>query len=180
VLQKRDLPEAYFGEGIVVWKDRLLELTWQGQKGFIYELASFEPRGEFPYPGEGWGLTTDGERIIMSDGTAQLRVLDPETQQEISRLPVVSEAGPVSQLNELEWIKGEIWANIWKEDRIARIHPGTGRVTGWIDLRGLLPIAEHPDPNDVLNGIAYDARGDRIFVTGKGWPKLFEIQIVKK
>jgi glutaminyl-peptide cyclotransferase len=179
VLQKRDVPPADFGEGIVVWKDRLLELTWRGQKGFIYDLPTFEPRGEFPYPGEGWGLTTDGKRIIMSDGTAQLRLLDPETLQETSRLSVVSEGGPVTQLNELEWIKGEIWANIWKEDRIARIDPGSGRVTGWIDMRGLLPIAEHPDPDDVLYGIAYDARGDRIFVTGKRWPRLFEIQVVK-
>jgi glutaminyl-peptide cyclotransferase len=180
VLQKRDVPGVYFGEGIVVWKDRLLELTWQGEKGFVYDLNTFEPKGEFPYPGEGWGLTSDGKRLIMSDGTSRLRFLDPATMQETSRLAVISDAGRVSLLNELEWIKGEVWANIWKEDRIARINPETGKVTGWIDMRGLLPIAEHPDRDDVLNGIAYDAKGDRIFVTGKRWPKLFEIQVMKR
>lgn len=180
VLQKRDLPDPYFGEGIAIWQDRLIQLTWRAEKGFLYDLASFAPKGEFTYAGEGWGLTSDGRHLIMSDGTSRLRILDPGTLAEISRITVIGDAGRVSQLNELEWIKGEIWANIWKDDRIARIDPATGRVTGWVDMRGLLPLAEHPDPDDVLNGIAYDAKGDRIFVTGKRWPKLFEIKIVAR
>jgi glutaminyl-peptide cyclotransferase len=180
VVQKRELEGEYFGEGIAVYQDRLFQLTWQGEKGFIYDLATFTPKGEFPYHGEGWGLTSDEHRLIMSDGTSRLRFLDPGSLQELGRIPVMGDSGPVSQLNELEWIQGEIWANIWKEDRIARINPTTGKVTGWIDMRGLLPLAEHPDPDDVLNGIAYDAKGSRIFVTGKRWPKLFEIQVVKK
>jgi glutaminyl-peptide cyclotransferase len=180
VLQKRDVPEPYFGEGIAVWQDRLFELTWQAEKGFIYDLATFAPKGEFPYAGEGWGLTSDDHYLIMSDGTSRLRFINPGTMQETGRIAVMGDSGSVSQLNELEWIKGEIWANIWKAERIARIDPSTGKVTGWIDMRGLLPFAEHPDPEDVLNGIAYDSKGDRIFVTGKRWPKLFEIQVVKK
>ena len=180
VLQKRDVPGQYFGEGIVVWKDRLLELTWKAEKGFIYDLATFQPKGDFPYPGEGWGLTTDGKRIIMSDGSAQLRFWDPETLKEIGRITVTDDGRPIDQLNELEWVKGEIYANVWQTDRIARIDPKTGKVTGWINLKGLLPTQDYNDLTDVLNGIAYDAKGDRLFVTGKRWPKLFEIKLVKK
>jgi glutaminyl-peptide cyclotransferase len=180
VLQKRDVPGQYFGEGIVVWKDRLLELTWKAEKGLIYDLASFQPKGEFPYPGEGWGLTTDGKRIIMSDGTAELRFWDPETLKETGRITVTDEGRPVPELNELEWVKGEIFANVWQTERIARIDPKTGKVTGWIDLKGLLTPQDHNELTDVLNGIAYDAKGDRLFVTGKRWPKLFEIKLVKK
>jgi glutaminyl-peptide cyclotransferase len=178
VLQKRDVPYPYFGEGIAVWQNRLLELTWRGERGFVYDLATFTPTGEFPYAGEGWGLTSDGKRLIMSDGTSRLRFLDPVTLQETGRLAVMHEGGRVALLTELEWIKGEVWANVWKEDRIVRIDPASGIVKSWIDMRGLLPLSEHPDPDDVLNGIAYDAKGDRIFVTGKRWPKLFEIRIV--
>jgi glutamine cyclotransferase len=180
VLQKRDVPEQYFGEGIVNWKDRLLELTWKAQSGFIYDLKSFAPRGEFPYPGEGWGLTQDGKRIIMSDGSEQLRFWDPETLKETGRLTVTDQGQPIRDLNELEWVKGEIYANVWQTNRIARIDPATGKVVGWIDLTGLLSPADHTDMTDVLNGIAYDAAGDRLFVTGKRWPKLFEIKLVKK
>jgi glutaminyl-peptide cyclotransferase len=180
VLQKRDVPGQYFGEGIVVWKDRLLELTWKAQKGLIYDLATFEPKGEFPYPGEGWGLTTDGKRIIMSDGTADIRFWDPVTLKESGRITVTDEGRPVPELNELEWVKGEIFANIWQTDRIARIDPKSGHVTGWIELRGLLTPQDYNDLTDVLNGIAYDSKGDRLFVTGKRWPKLFEIKLVKK
>jgi glutamine cyclotransferase len=180
VVQKRDLPDPYFGEGIAVWQDRLFQLTWQAEKGFIYDLATFEPKGEFLYPGEGWGLTSDEHRLIMSDGTTRIRFINPASTQEAGRIVIMGDSGPVSQLNELEWIKGEIWANIWKDDRIARINPTTGRVTGWIDMRGLLPFSERPDPDDVLNGIAYDAKDERIFVTGKRWPKLFEIRVVRK
>jgi glutamine cyclotransferase len=179
VLQKRAVP-AVFGEGIVLWKDKLLELTWKHQLGFIYDLATFEPKGRFDYPGEGWGLTTDGKRIIMSDGSAQLRFWEPDTLKETGRITVTDDGRPINELNELEYIKGEIWANVWQTDRIARIDPASGKVTGWIDLTGILPRQERTDLTDVLNGIAYDAAGDRIFVTGKRWPKLFEIRLVRK
>ena len=180
VLQKRDIPEQYFGEGIVNWKDRLLEITWQSQTGFIYDLVRFEPRGQFGYPGEGWGLTQDGKRIIMSDGSSELRFWDPETLRETGRVAVSDEGRPIAELNELEWIKGEVYANVYQTDRIARIDPVSGKVVGWIDLAGLLSPADRVRQVDVLNGIAYDAKGDRLFVTGKLWPKLFEIRLVKK
>jgi glutaminyl-peptide cyclotransferase len=180
VLQKRDLPGEYFGEGIVIWNDRLLQLTWKAEKGFIYDLATFAPKGEFQYPGEGWGLTTDGKQIIMSDGTPQLRFWDPETLKETSRITVTDDGRPVAELNELEWVRGEIYANVWQTDRIARIDPKTGKVVGWINCYGLLTPADRTEQTDVLNGIAYDSKGDRLFVTGKRWPKLFEIKVVKK
>jgi glutamine cyclotransferase len=180
VLQNRDIPGQYFGEGIIVWKDRLLELTWKSEKGFIYDLATFTPKGEFPYPGEGWGLTTDGKRIIMSDGTAELRFWDPESLKETGRITVTEDGRLLDQLNELEWIKGEIYANVYQTERIVRIDPKTGKVVGSIDCRGLLTPADRSEQTDVLNGIAYDAKGDRLFVTGKKWPKLFEIKLVKR
>ncbi len=178
VLQRHDLPDPYFGEGIVNWKNRLLELTWQAQTGFIYDLATFAPKGEFKYPGEGWGLTQDGERIIMSDGTSELRFWDPETLKDTGRINVTDSYGrPVPNLNELEWVKSEVYANVWQTDRIARIDPRTGRVTGWINLIGLWPGSDNAEKT--LNGIAFDAQHDRLFVTGKRWPKLFEIRLVK-
>ena len=180
VLQKRDIPEQYFGEGIINWKDRLLEITWKSEVGFIYDLNSFTPKSQFMYPGEGWGLTQDGKRIIMSDGSAELRFWDPETLRETGRITVTDDGRPVDQLNELEWIKGEVFANVYQTNRIARIDPATGKITGWIDLTGILPPADRFRQVDVLNGIAYDARTDRLFVTGKLWPKLFEIKLVKK
>jgi len=180
VLEKRELPKEYFGEGIVNWKDRLLEITWKAERGFIYDLATFAPRGQFEYPGEGWGLTQDGKRIIMSDGSAELRFWDPETLRETGRITVTDQGRPITQLNELEWVKGEVYANVWQSDRIARIDPATGKVTGWIDLTGLLRPADRTENTDVLNGIAYDSAGDRLFVTGKNWPKLFEIKLVRK
>jgi glutamine cyclotransferase len=180
VLQKRDIPEQYFGEGIINWKDRLLEITWKSEIGFIYDLNSFAPKGQFMYPGEGWGLTQDGKRIIMSDGSAELRFWDPETLRETGRITVTGDGRPVDQLNELEWIKGEVFANVYQTNRIARIDPASGKITGWIDLTGILPAADRFRQVDVLNGIAYDARTDRLFVTGKLWPKLFEIKLVKK
>lgn len=179
VLQKRDLPEQYFGEGIVNWKDRLLEITWQSQAGFVYDLSSFSVQRQFSYPGEGWGLTQDGKRIIMSDGTADLRFWDPESLGETGRITVTNGGRPVTELNELEWIKGEVYANVYQTDRIVRIDPSTGNVTGSIDLSGLLTPAERSH-TDVLNGIAYDPATDRLFVTGKLWPKLFEIRLVKR
>ena len=178
VLQKRDVPDPYFGEGIIIWKGRLLELTWKGEMGFLYDLATFAPKGEFKYFGEGWGLTVDGKRIIMSDGTPQLRFWDPDTLQETGRITVTDEGRPVKNLNELEWVKGEIYANVWTTDRIARIDPKTGNVVGWIDCTGLLSPSDRIAGTDVFNGIAYDAQHDRLFVTGKKWPKLFEIRLV--
>jgi len=179
--QERLIDSRYFGEGIVDWKDRLISLTWQGEMGFIFDLGSFERVGEFSYPGEGWALTRDETRIIMSDGTSALRFLDPETLNETGRIQVTDDGRPVDNLNELEWVKGEVLANIWQTDRIARIDPRTGHVTGWIDLSGLLSAADQAGGRvDVLNGIAYDAATDRLFVTGKFWPKLFEIKLTPK
>jgi glutamine cyclotransferase len=182
VLQIRPLDREHFGEGIVIWKNALVQLTWRSGIGFVYDAQTFQPRRTFSYAGEGWGLTHDGTRLIMSDGseTGTLRFLDPETLRETGKLVVRDGAGrPVDELNELEFVKGEIYANVYQTDRIARISPKTGRVVGWIDLHGLL------DPRDaagaeVLNGIAYDAAKDRLFVTGKQWPKLFEIQLVAR
>ena len=174
VLQIQKLESQYFGEGITVFGGTLFELTWQSGIGFLYDRASFQRTGTFSYRGEGWGLTHDGHRLIMSDGSAYLRFLDPATQQELSRLQVTDGGHPVVYLNELEYVKGEVFANVWQTDRIARISPKTGRVTGWLDLKGLLSAR---DAQAVLNGIAYDAAGDRLFVTGKLWPKLFEIKV---
>ena len=179
VQQKRDLSSQYFGEGITVWKNDLIELTWQSHVAFVYDRATFEPKKQFSYPGEGWGLTHDGTNLIMSDGSDELRVLDPVTFAEKRRIKVTSGGVPLRNLNELEYMKGEILANIWMTDYVARVAPDTGRVTAYIDLRGLLTASERAN-TDVLNGIAYDAKRDRLFVTGKLWPKLFEIKLVKK
>jgi len=181
VLQQMDLPDALFGEGITVWQERLIGITWQSQLGYVLDVQTFKPQARFSYPGEGWGLTHNGQEVIMSDGTEQLRFLDPNTLRELRRLRVSAEGKPVTQLNELEWVEGEVWANIWQTDRIARIDPRTGQVTAWIDLSGLLSPAERRQSNaDVLNGIAYDPLTKRIFVTGKLWPKLFEIKLRPK
>ena len=181
VLQQRAVAAPYFGEGIVAWKGRLIQLTWQSQLGFVYDLDSFRLRHTFAYPGEGWALTRDSRHLYMSDGTPVLRVLDPDTLQVVRRITVTAEGQPVANLNELEWVKGELYANIWLTDRIARIDPATGHVVGWIDLGGLFDTRTLPIPgNDVLNGIAYDARHDRLFVTGKCWPTLYQIKLVKQ
>jgi glutaminyl-peptide cyclotransferase len=180
VLARRVLERQYFGEGLAEWGGKLLQLTWTSNQGFIYDRATLERRGSFSYPGEGWGLTRDRERLIMSDGTATLRFLDPRTFRETGRLKVRAGGVPLGQLNELEYVRGEIFANIYQTDRIARISPKTGEVTGWIDLGGLLPEADRLIPVDVLNGIAYDAGGNRFFVTGKLWPKLFVIELLDR
>jgi glutamine cyclotransferase len=178
VLQKYDVPVEYFGEGLTDWGSSLLQLTWKAHKGFVYDRFSFSVLKTFPYEGEGWGLTHDGTRLIMSDGTAYLRFLDPKSFVETGRIHVTDEAGrAIEELNELEYIRGEIYANVWETDEIVRISPRTGKVLGWIDLTGIIDKRELGDPDAVLNGIAYDAKGDRIFVTGKLWPKLFEIKI---
>jgi glutaminyl-peptide cyclotransferase len=177
VQQQVPLPGQYFGEGITVFGNQILQLTWTSGVAFVYDRASFKALKSFRYPGEGWGLTHDGHSLIMSDGTNELRYLDPNTFAEKTRIRVLDGNIPVRYLNELEFVKGEILANIWQTDRIARIHPMTGRVTGYIDLTRLLPPPAR-NFEDVLNGIAYDAKGDRLFVTGKLWPKLFEIKLV--
>jgi glutamine cyclotransferase len=181
VLQIQALEAQYFGEGIAVWRDTIVQLTWQSEIGFVYDRATFQRKRTFTYRGEGWGLTHDGKRLIMSDGQPEgaLRFIDPDSMKETGRLPVRDGGRPVAPLNELEVVKGEIFANIWESHRIARISPVTGRVTAWIDLSGLLSPRDAVGV-DVLNGIAYDAAGDRLFVTGKLWPKLFEIKIVAK
>jgi glutaminyl-peptide cyclotransferase len=181
VLQQIRLPARYFGEGIVNWGPRLVQLTWQGETGFIYDLSTLGQQGQFSYRGEGWGLTQNGRWIIMSDGTAELRFLDPDTMSEAGRLAVTYEGRPLHNLNELEWVRGQIYANVWQTDWIARIDPDSGNVVGLIDLRGLLASSDRvPGQTDVLNGIAYDARGDRLFVTGKNWPRLFQIRLQRK
>ncbi|MBN1583907.1 MAG: glutaminyl-peptide cyclotransferase [Anaerolineae bacterium] len=179
VLQQYDLPVQYFGEGIAILGDRLYQLTWQSQQGFVYAKETFELLEQFTYPGQGWGLTHDGVQLIMSDGTSTLRMLDPASLAEIGRVEVLDENMPVIRLNELEYIAGEVWANVWQTNNIVRIDPTTGRVVGWIDLDGLLQPEDVVQPVDVLNGIAYDADTGRIFVTGKLWPKLFEIQVLE-
>lgn len=179
VLQVKKLEPHYFGEGIALASNALVQLTWQSGIGFVYDEKTFERTGTFSYKGEGWGLTNDGTHLIMSDGSAQLRFLDPKTFREVRRLTVREGGQPVLQLNELEYIRGEIFANIWQSDRIARISPKTGQVTAWVDLRGLLAPSESAGV-DVLNGIAYDAAGDRLFVTGKLWPRLFHIRVAAK
>lgn len=179
VLQGVELPPDVFGEGITQWGDRLVGITWQEQTAFVLDLKTFKLWRKFSYPGEGWGITHNERELVMSDGSAELRFLDPLTFKELRRVKVTADGRPVTQLNELEWVEGEILANVWQTDRIARIDPKTGRVTGWIDLTGLLPDNQRPHPDAVLNGIAYDAKARRLFVTGKLWPKLFEIQLVK-
>lgn len=172
------LPDHFFGEGVTIWKDWLVQLTWQSGVGLVYDLETFRLLKKFSFSGEGWGLTNDGRNLIMSDGTDTLIFLDPVNYKEVRRLKVRDQDRPVGNLNELEYIKGEIWANVYKTDWVVRISPDSGRITGWIDFRGLLGREEMNSMVDVLNGIAYDAQKDRIFVTGKYWPKLFEIKIL--
>ncbi|MHC1730055.1 MAG: glutaminyl-peptide cyclotransferase [Syntrophobacteraceae bacterium] len=178
VLKKYDLPSQYFGEGLAIWKNSLIQLTWQSGKGFVYNLDTFAVERVFSYSTQGWGLTTDGESLIMSNGSNNLLFLNPQTFEEERVLTVLDGARPVKQLNELEFIRGEIFANIWRKDIIARISPQTGKVTGWIDMSDLrkeIPVVSNAE---ALNGIAYDAENDRIFVTGKYWPNVFQIEIV--
>jgi len=178
VLQRRVLDPALFGEGLTELNGRLLTLTWTDGKGFIWNPADLSPMGEFAYDGEGWGLTTDGTRLILSDGAPHLRFLDGQTLAQTGEVPVTLNGRGVGQLNELEWIDGEVWANIWQTDFIVRIDPATGVIKGIIDLTNLLPDRTGMDPtDDVLNGIAWDPVSRRLFVTGKNWPSLFEIRL---
>jgi glutaminyl-peptide cyclotransferase len=180
VQDRHDLASEHFGEGIAVVGDRIVQLTWQSQTGFVYDRATFRQLGTFRYSGEGWGLAYDGRRLIMSDGTDRLRFLDPNTFVEAGSVLVRDGGHPVDQLNELEYVDGQVYANVWRTDRIVRIDPATGQVTATVDLAGLLPAADRAGGHvDVLNGIAYDADSDRLLVTGKLWPKLFEIELVE-
>jgi glutamine cyclotransferase len=178
VVQQHRLDAAYFAEGLAEWNGQLVQLTWRSNIAFVYDLASFALRRTFGYAGEGWGLTRDREGFILSDGTEQLRFLHPDTFREVRRVTVTDGGVPVRDLNELEYVRGEVFANVWHTDRTARISPESGRVVGWIDLRGLMPTAYQLNPEAVLNGIAYDAANNRLFVTGKLWPRLFEIEVI--
>ena len=178
VLQRYSLSPEYFGEGITLWGDRIIQLTWTDRLGFVYDKDSFDLLGSFDYPTEGWGITHDGAKLIMSDGTSTLHFWDPETFEEVGQIQVYDSQGPVSLLNELEYVQGAVYANVWQTNRVAILDPETGQVNGWIDLEGLLGPDDYGQPVDVLNGIAYDEAGERLFVTGKLWPKLFEIELV--
>jgi glutamine cyclotransferase len=177
VLQQKNISKDYFGEGITFWKDDLFELTWISEIAFVYNAKTFASKKSFNYKGEGWALTHNADGLIMDDGTADIRFLNPVTFKEKRRITVTDGGVPIKYLNELEWIRGEIFANVYTTDYIARIDPVNGHVTGWIDLRGLLP--NQNDGNTVANGIAYDAEHDRLFVTGKNWPRLFELRLYR-
>jgi len=177
VLRRADLSSAFFGEGMAILDDRVYQLTWHRGVARVSSLDRFELVRSFEYEGEGWGLTTDGERLYMSDGSHELRVIDPRTFDEVGRIAVLQGDRVIERLNELEWIEGEIWANVWKSDWIVRIDPETGQVVGWVDLRGIFDASGISGEDAVLNGIAYDAAAERIFVTGKMWPYLFEIEV---
>lgn len=178
IISIHKLPDKFFGEGITVYENTIIQLTWKSNIGFVYDRSNFELLKTFNYSTEGWGITHDGKRLILSDGTSILHFLNPETFEEIGRVEVFDNNGSVTRLNELEYVRGEIYANIWQTDYIARIDPDTGKVTGWINLRELLGPEDRSEPVGVLNGIAYDAKNNRLFVTGKLWPKLFEIELI--
>ena len=179
ILQFQDVPK-HFAEGLTNWGNTLIQLTWQDHIALVYDRFSFKMLRTFSYTGEGWGLTQDGKSIILSDGTATLRFLDPTTFKVLRRVTVTDHGKPIppDQLNELEYVHGQIYANLWHTDRIARISPTTGKVLGYINLAGLLPDSDRSSPEAVLNGIAYDPEHDRLFVTGKLWPKIFEIKLI--
>jgi glutaminyl-peptide cyclotransferase len=177
VLQSQAIEPSLFGEGIVNWGNEIVSLTWQDHVGFRWDLKTLRRKVSFRYAGEGWALTQDGKHLIMSDGTPVLRFRNPLNFREVRRVTVTADGRPVANLNELEWVKGEILANIWQTHMIARIDPATGKVKGWIDLGGLPETSGAGNPDAVLNGIAYDSEHDRLFVTGKDWPHLYEIRL---
>ena len=177
-LQRIDVPAQYFAEGLAMVGDELLQLTWRTQLGFVYDRKTFKQKRTFPYKTEGWGIAYDGSaRLVMSDGSDTLTFLDPKTLAPIKTLRVQDAGKPIGNLNELEWVEGEIWANVWTTDRIARISPNSGEVNSWIDLSSLYPRAQRDPGADVLNGIAYDASTRRIYITGKKWPRLYQITV---
>jgi glutamine cyclotransferase len=177
IVKQVTVPKEYFAEGLAVIGSKAFQVTWQENKGFIYDADTFQSQGEFTYAGEGWGLATDGRALILSDGTSKIRFLDPTSFAVTRTLEVTADGKPRDQLNELEYIRGEIFANVFQTDHVVRIDPATGRVRGLIDFTGLLPAHERAPDTDVLNGIAYDAAGDRLFITGKLWPKIFEVRL---
>lgn len=177
VIQLQELAPEYFGEGLTLFDNRIYQLTWQSNIGFIYDDQNFDLVGSFDYPHEGWGITHDGQELIVSDGTATIHFWDPDTLSETRQIQVSDPNGPITRLNELEYVNGEIWANVWQTDLIARISPDDGHITGWIDLTGLYDAGENASSENVLNGIAYDEQSGRLFVTGKRWPALFEIEL---
>lgn len=179
ILKIQKLPYEFFGEGIAIYNDKIIQLTYRSRVGFVYEKESFKVLQKFDYPTEGWGITYDGNQLIMSDGTDILYFLSPETFEVLNRIEVRDKDTAVSRLNELEYIKGEIYANVWMTERIVRIDPKTGKVVGWIHMDGIKSLLGENVKVDVLNGIAYDAAGDRLFVTGKCWPKIFQIELVE-
>lgn len=179
ILKKVDVPVPYFAEGIAVLNGKVYQLTWQHNMGFIYDARTLEKVGQFNYQGEGWGLTTDGKSLIMSDGSSRLKFLDPANFQVTRTVSVSDNKTPVQQLNELEFVQGEIYANVWHDDRVAVIDPQSGRVKAWLNLEGLMPEGELQDSEAVLNGVAYDQASDKLYVTGKLWPHLFEIKVKK-
>jgi glutaminyl-peptide cyclotransferase len=177
-LKRIDVPAKYFAEGLAMVGDELIQLTWRTQLGFVYDRKTFKQKRTFPYKTEGWGIAYDGSsRLVMSDGSDTLTFLDPKTLAPIKTLRVLDAGKAIGNLNELEWIEGEIWANVWTTDRIARISPNTGEVNAWIDLSSLYPRAQRDPGADVLNGIAYDASARRIYITGKKWPRLYQISV---
>ncbi len=178
ILKFQDVPSRYFAEGLTSWGSTLIQLTWQSHTALVYDRSTLRFLRTFPYDGEGWGLTQDGKNLILSDGSAALRFFDPATFHQVRKIIVKDRGVPVTELNELEFIHGQVYANIWHSDRIARISPVNGTVLGWVDLTGLLPDSRRTNPEAVLNGIAFDAVHDRIFVTGKLWPKIFEIKVI--
>jgi glutamine cyclotransferase len=180
IIQQVNLDPDLFGEGITLLNDKVIQLTWKSEIGFVYDLSGFHLLRRFSYSGEGWGLATDGRELFMSDGTSEIRVLDRDTFQEKRRIRVHDGSTPVNQLNELEFVEGQIFANVWHSNRVARISPQTGDVVGWIDLTGLLSPMYRLEPEAVLNGIAYDPVRKRLFVTGKLWPRVFEIRLIPK
>jgi glutamine cyclotransferase len=177
ILKKVDVPVPYFAEGITALNGKVYQLTWRHNIGFIYDAQTFEHVGEFNYQGEGWGLATDGQSLILSDGTNRLRFIDPSSFRVTRTITVTDGSQPIRELNELEYVNGEIYANVWHDNRIATIDPQSGRVKAWIDLTGLMPEGELQDPEAVLNGIAYDQANDKLIVTGKLWPRVFEIKV---
>ena len=181
VLQKADLPQDVFGEGSAPFGDTIVGLTWRSKTGYVFVAKTFAMKARFPYEGEGWGLASDARNLYMSDGSAQIRVLDPKTLKEVRRVQVTAEGKPIDSLNELEMVNGELYANVWGTDVIARIDPASGNVVGWIDLTNLLPREKRgtTSVDAVLNGIAYDGKARKLYVTGKFWPKLFEIELVR-
>ena len=178
ILQMHQLPSQLFGEGITIFGDKIIQLTWKSNLGFVYDKDTFELKNKFNYPSEGWGITHDEKYLIISDGTSTLRFLDPKTFKVVDQIEVHKQGFPLTSLNELEYIQGKIYANVWKTDCIAIIDPKTGKVDGWIELKGILSLEDYGRRIDALNGIAYDAKNDRLFVTGKLWPKLFEIDLI--